>query len=105
MYTHIEKHTQGFIQFIREQGVVGLAIGFVLGAAIGKVVSSFVQDVINPLIGLLWSSSDGLVGLTVGPVHLGTFFAALIDFVIISAVVYFGFKGLGLHKLDKKKEK
>ena len=36
---------QGFIQFIREQGVIGLAIGFILGAAVSKVVASLVDRV------------------------------------------------------------
>lgn len=93
----------GFIQFIREQGVVGLAIGFILGAAVGKVVTSLVTDVINPLIGLLFSG-EGLAEMMVGPVALGSFVSALIDFGIIAAVVYFGFKGLGLDRLDVKKE-
>jgi len=31
--------------------------------------------------------------------------SVIIDFLIVAAVVYFGFKGLGLEKLDKKKEK
>jgi large conductance mechanosensitive channel len=42
----------GFIDFIREQGVVGLAIGFILGGAVSKTVSSLVDNVINPLIGI-----------------------------------------------------
>lgn len=93
----------GFITFIREQGVVGLAIGFILGAAVGKVVTSLVTDVVNPLVGLLFQS-EGLAEMTVGVVKLGSFISALIDFGIIAAVIYFGFKGLGLEKLDVKKE-
>ena len=41
---------KGFIAFIREQGVVGLAVGFILGGAIAKMVTSLVNDMINPLI-------------------------------------------------------
>lgn len=94
---------KGFIQFIREQGVIGLAIGFIVGGAVSKVVSSLVTDVINPLIGLLFGSIDGLADMMVGPVMLGSFVSAIIDFLIIAAVVYYGFKGLGLDKLDAKK--
>jgi len=39
----------GFIDFVREQGVVGLAVGFILGGAVSKVVSSLVKDIINSL--------------------------------------------------------
>ncbi len=94
----------GFIQFIREQGVVGLAIGFILGGAVSKVVSSLVEDVINPIIGAIFGSSSGLGEMMLGPVALGSFVAVLIDFLIIAAVVYWGFKKLGLDKLDSKKE-
>lgn len=94
---------QGFIQFIREQGVIGLAIGFILGGAVSQVVASFVKDIINPLIGLVWNSSEGLSGLMLGPIALGSFLSITINFLIIAAVVYYGFKGLGLDKLDAPK--
>ena len=32
------KHTNGFMTFIREQGVVGLAVGFILGGAVSGVL-------------------------------------------------------------------
>ncbi|MDD5710610.1 MAG: MscL family protein [Candidatus Colwellbacteria bacterium] len=95
---------RGFITFIREQGVVGLAVGFILGGAIGKVVSSFVQDIVQPLLGYALGSTEGLSSLAIGPVTYGQFITAMIDFLIIAAVVYFIFKGLKLDKLDKKKE-
>lgn len=95
---------RGFIQFVREQGVIGLAIGFILGGAISKVVSSFVEDIVQPLLGYALGSAKGLSGLAIGPVTYGQFITAAIDFLIIAAVVYFIFKGLGLNKLDKKKE-
>lgn len=94
----------GFIQFIREQGVVGLAIGFILGGAVSEVVGSMVNNVINPVIGLIFGSTSGMAAWTVGPVGLGAFVAAIIDFVIIAAVVYWGFKKLGLDRIDAKKE-
>lgn len=93
-----------FIVFIREQGVVGLAIGFILGSSVGKVVSSFVQDIVQPLIGLLVGSTEGLKAWQLGPLMLGNFFAVLIDFVIVAAIVFFVFKQLRLDRLDKKKD-
>ncbi len=94
----------GFITFIREQGVIGLAIGFILGAAVGKVVTSFVTDVINPLIGLLLGNIDGLAEMSIGVVKIGSFVSAVIDFGIIAAVIYFIFKGLKIDRFDAKKE-
>lgn len=95
---------QDFIKFIREQGVVGLAVGFILGGAVSKVVSSLVSDIINPIIGAIFGSASGLSYMMLGPVALGNFVAVLIDFVIVAAVVFFIFKRLGLNKLDAAKE-
>lgn len=98
----------GFVEFIRKQGVVGLAVGFLLGGAVSKVVSAFVTDIINPLVGMVLGSADGLkaASLTVGGATLlwGDFVAVVVDFVIVAAVVYFGVKGLGLDRIDKPKE-
>ena len=95
---------QDFIKFIREQGVVGLAIGFILGGAVSKVVSSLVGDIIQPIIGMIFGSNEGLASMSLGPVMLGNFITVLIDFVIVAAVVYFIFKKLNFEKLDSKKE-
>ena len=100
----VDKQVDGFFDFIREQGVLGLAIGFILGGAVSGVVKSFVNDIVNPLLGLVIGSSEGLKNLTIGPVTYGNFLAVIIDFLIIAAVIYFGFKKLGLTKIDKKKK-
>lgn len=100
----IKKSVGGFLQFIRQQGVVGLAIGFIIGGAISKLVASFVGDIVQPFIGLIFGSTKGLTELHWGPLMYGDFLATLIDFFIVSAVVYFGFKALRLHKLDLPKD-
>ena len=103
------KQFEGFMTFIREQGVVGLAVGFILGGSVSKVVASLVEDIVNPIIGVVLGSGDTLAALstTVGPIELrwGSFVAVLVDFVIIALVVYYGVKAIGLDKLDKKKDK
>ncbi|MBU0535287.1 MscL family protein [Patescibacteria group bacterium] len=97
---------KGFIDFIRKQGVVGLAVGFILGGAVSGLVSSIVMDLINPLIGLVLGKAGNLqtAFISVGSAKLmvGNFIATLIDFIVIALVVYFGVKSLGLDKLDKK---
>ncbi|MFA6991751.1 MAG: MscL family protein [Candidatus Gracilibacteria bacterium] len=98
------KSVRGFVQFVREQGIVGLAIGFILGGAISKLVASLVSDIIQPAVGMIFGSTNGLTDLHFGSIMYGNFLAVLIDFIIISAVVYYGFKGLRLDKLDIKKD-
>lgn len=98
---------KGFIDFIREQGVMGLAVGFLLGGAVSKVVSSLVSDIVNPLLGVVLGAAGNLSGasLTIGSAQLmwGHFFTVVIDFIVIALVVYYGVKGLRLDRLDKKK--
>lgn len=97
---------KGFIDFIRKQGVVGLAVGFILGGAISKLVSSLVTDIINPFLGIALGTVDGLkeASLNIGTIQIlwGSFIANLIDFLVIAFVVYFGVRLLKLDKLDKK---
>ena len=95
------------MDFIRNQGVVGLAVGFILGGAVSKTVASLVDNIINPLVGALLGKVDlADKALTIGSVSLkyGAFIGTVVDFVIVAAVVYFGVKSLGLDKLDKKSE-
>jgi large conductance mechanosensitive channel len=97
---------KGFMEFIRKQGVIGLAVGFILGGAVSKVVASLVEDIINPILGVALGAAGGLESASVklGTVQIryGSFIGVLIDFLVIAMVVYYGVKGLGLDKLDKK---
>lgn len=99
---------QGFIDFIKEQGVVGLAIGFILGGSVTVVVKSLVDDIINPLVGLLLGRAKdlGQYSFKIGDasVNWGSFVNNLINFLIIALIVYFGFKILKLDRLTKKKD-
>jgi large conductance mechanosensitive channel len=104
----MKRHVVGFVDFIRKQGVIGLAVGFLLGGAVSKVVTALVTDIINPLVGMALGSTAGLkaASWTVGDATImwGDFISVLVDFIIVASVVYFGIKGLGLDKLDKAKE-
>ncbi|MFZ2523475.1 MAG: MscL family protein [Minisyncoccia bacterium] len=97
---------KGFMDFIREQGVVGLAVGFILGGAVSKTVSSLVENIINPLIGVILGKvnlADKMLSLGGVSLKYGAFVSTVVDFLIIAAVVYWGVNALGLNKLDKAK--
>lgn len=98
---------KGFMEFIREQGVVGLAVGFILGGAVSKVVASLVGDIVTPVLGLALGAAQGLkeayVEVGNAKVTYGNFINTIIDFAVIALVVYVGVRMLGLDKLDKKK--
>jgi large conductance mechanosensitive channel len=94
-----------FMDFIRKQGVVGLAVGFVLGGAVSKVVTALVTDIINPLLGIVVGRTEGLKeakwSFAGGEILWGDFLAVTIDFLVIALVVYYAVKLLGI-EMGKK---
>jgi large conductance mechanosensitive channel len=98
----------GFIEFIRKQGVVGLAVGFMLGGAASRLVSSLVQDIVNPILSLGLGRVENLreAELVIRDVTIrwGNFTTMIVDFTVIALVVYFAVKIIGLDKLDLKKD-
>jgi large conductance mechanosensitive channel len=107
------KFLQGFVDFVREQGVVGLAIGLILGFASKTVVDSLVDNIFNPLVGLVTGGislehktaciSRNDAGMCTTVMKYGQFLSDLISFFIVVAAVYIVFKVLKLERLDKKK--
>jgi large conductance mechanosensitive channel len=77
-----------FAEFVKKQNVMGLAVGVTVGGATTKLVSSFVDNIINPIIGMFVREGESLSSFVVGPVKLGSFISSLIDFIIVMAVVY-----------------
>jgi large conductance mechanosensitive channel len=97
---------QGFMNFIREQGVVGLAVGFILGGAVSKTVTSLVENIINPVVGLALGKvnlADKVTTIGEASLRWGAFISTILDFVIVAGVIYFIIKGLKLDSLDKAK--
>lgn len=94
------------MDFIRKQGVVGVAVGFVLAGAVAKMVTALVTDIINPLIGLALVNAENLKNakFTIRNVEIlwGDFVSTTIDFLIIALVVYFTIKLLGIDMVKKK---
>ena len=97
---------KGFIDFIRNHSVVGLAVGFILGGAISRVASAMTADILYPLLGSAISSFKGIESFTVdvlgSKVLIGHFIGVLLDFMILLLVVYLILRMLGLDRLYKK---
>lgn len=91
-----------FKEFATKGNVMDLAIGVVIGGAFGKIVTSFVGDVVMPLINPLIPGGDWRT-LEVGPgVKLGSFLGTVVDFIIIALAIFVVIKGL--NRLKKKEE-
>ena len=86
-----------FKEFINRGNIVELAVAFVMGDAFSAVVSSFVDRIVNPLIGLAFNTAsldtwatfgkiDEATGLPAGSV--GAFIGAIINFLIVAWVLF-----------------
>lgn len=97
-----------FITFIREKGVLGLAVGIIVGGSITKLVTSIVDNIISPILGALTGAAGNLdtmaytIPLTSIVIKWGAFVSSLIDFIAVLAVVYFVFVKSPINKLDTK---
>jgi large conductance mechanosensitive channel len=83
---------KGFKQFIMRGNVIDLAVAVVIGAAFGAVVTSFVTNVLNPLIAAIVGKPDFSAfsaTLNGGIISYGLFLNALISFLLIALAVYF----------------
>ncbi len=97
---------QEFVLFVREQGVVGMAIGLVLGAEVKELVAQLVASFVDPAIGMLLGDRKSLedarytlvVGERSGEFLWGKFMSVSIQFVAVAAVVFWAVR---LLKVDR----
>jgi len=83
---------KGFRDFILRGNVMDLAVAVIIGGAFNAIVASLVSDVLNPLIAATVGKPDfsGVVlHVGGGAIKVGSFFNALVSFVIVAGVVYF----------------
>ncbi len=91
-----------FKAFAVKGNVVDLAVGVVIGAAFGKIVSSFIEDVITPLLlkpaldAAHLSKIEELVAF--GGVKYGLFLSAIINFIIVALVLFMVIKAVNKMK-------
>lgn len=95
-----------FKAFAMKGNVVDLAVAVIIGAAFGKIVSSFIEDVITPLVlkpALDAAHLSRIEDLTAfGGVKYGLFLSAVINFIIVAFVLFLVIKAL--NSLKKKEE-
>lgn len=83
---------KGFKEFLLRGNIVDLAVAVIIGAAFGGVVKAFSDDFVGGVIGIIGGSPDfGNAGFTINDskVVYGSTLTALINFVIVAAVIYF----------------
>jgi len=93
--------------------VVGLAVGLAIGTQAALTVQAIVKYFINPLVGYIVGSTNGLESAkwSVGDVHhrhmtigYGQILSSLIMLLAVALVVYVIVHGFRLDRLDVKKD-
>ncbi|MCU1636286.1 MAG: mechanosensitive ion channel protein MscL [Cryobacterium sp.] len=100
---------RGFKEFVMRGNVIDLAVAVVVGAAFTAVVNAIVEGIFNPLIAAIFSAdslANSMVITLSGDAKLsfGLVLAAIINFLLVAAVVYFAFV-LPLNKLKQAQER
>ena len=94
----MKKFFADFKKFISRGNVIDLAVGVVVGGAFGKITTSLVNDIIMPLISLLFGGKSvadwkwviqeatyddaGTLLTAETALHYGSFIQTIIDFLI-----------------------
>ena len=77
-----------FKEFISKGNVLDLAVGVIIGAAFGSIVKSLTDDVIMPVVGLATGRLGDYSGIMLGPMKIGLFLSAVLNFLIIAFVIF-----------------
>lgn len=80
-----------FVSFLKNYGVIGLAIAVVIGGKVNDLVSSVVNDVLMPLIfqpALQAANIDDIRRLSYNGILYGKALGAFVDFFIVAIVIF-----------------
>ncbi len=75
------------MKFLKEYGVIGLAIAVIIGVQAGALVKAIVDGLLMPLVGMVLPGGDWQT-MMVGPFAVGIVLAALINFIIVAWLVF-----------------
>lgn len=81
-----------FFQFLKNYGVIGLAIAVVIGSKLNDLVTSLVNDLLMPLLlqpALKAANVDDIRKLSAGGVLYGKVLGAAMDFLVVALIVFF----------------
>ena len=94
--------------FLLRGNVVDLAVGVIIATAFGAIITSFVNDIITPLLlnpALKAAGVEKIAELTWNGVAYGSFLSAVINFLVIGTVLFFVVKAAEkAQNLGKKEE-
>lgn len=99
---------QDFKDFIMRGNVIDLAVAFIIGVAFTAVITSLTDDILLQIVAAIVGEPDFsslTIGLGDAEIFYGSFLTAVINFLIIAAVLFAVIKGVSaMSKLRKQQE-
>lgn len=101
-----------FKEFISRGSVVDLAVGVIVGSAFTAIVTSLVNDIVMPVIGVLFGGIDftslrlvireASEGVEEASLNYGNFIQSVVNFLLISLVIFLVVKAINSFKRKKE---
>ena len=100
----MKKFMEEFKAFALKGNVMDMAIGVIIASAFGNIVAALTENIINPIIGVLFQLDLSDVVINMGSVQLGigAFISAIINFILMALVLFIIVKAV--NKVVKKNE-
>jgi large conductance mechanosensitive channel len=107
---YVREGVGGFVDFLREKAVVGLAVGFIIGQQAQTLIKQFVDSFITPVLNVIVGDDLQTRVITIGSgtnkaeITWGKFLYILVTFIFVLVTIYIVVKIFKLDRLDKPKE-
>jgi large conductance mechanosensitive channel len=76
-----------FVAFLKQYGVIGLAIAVIIGGKAGELVKAVVDGLLMPIVAMLTGGTD-LTSLNTATFKFGDVLSALINFIIVAFLIF-----------------
>lgn len=95
-----------FKAFALRGNVMDMAIGVIIGGAFQAIIKSFIDNIVNPLVGVVFQVDFSSVVIRLGAVNLmiGAFISSVINFILLALVLFVMVKGINKLKKPEVKE-
>ena len=102
----MKKFFEEFREFALKGSVMDMAIGVIIGAAFQNIVTALTDNIINPIIGLIFQADLIAVQIRLTDtvsLGIGAFISAIINFILMALVLFIFVKTINKIKAAAEK--